>query len=102
MKSLLKPIYFILLLFLSILSCEKEDKTETEIAKINIDFTIERFDKAFAEAKPEDLPKLKETFPFMFPKKYDDSFWVATNEDTLQLELQNEVLKQFQDLKTET
>ena len=102
MKSLLKPIYFLLLTFLSILSCEKEDKTETEIAKINIDFTIERFDKAFAEAKPENLPKLKETFPFMFPKKYDDSFWVNQMVDTLQLEIQSEVLKKFKDLKTET
>ncbi|WP_055435078.1 gliding motility lipoprotein GldB [Lacinutrix algicola] len=102
MKSLLKPIYFLLLTFLSILSCEKEDKTETEIAKINIDFTIERFDKAFAEAKPENLPELKETFPFMFPQKYDDSFWANQMVDTLQLEIQSEVLKKFKDLKTET
>ncbi|WP_198520082.1 gliding motility lipoprotein GldB [Lacinutrix sp. Bg11-31] len=102
MKSLLKPIYFLLLSFLSILSCENKDKTEAEIAKINIDFTIERFDKAFAEANPDDLPNLKETFPFMFAKKYDDSFWMQQMQDTLQLELQSETIKKFEDLKTET
>lgn len=102
MKSLLKPIYFLLLSFLSIISCETEDKTEAEIAKINIDFTIERFDKAFAEANPDDLPNLKETFPFMFAKRYDDSFWMQQMQDTLQLELQSETIKKFEDLKTET
>ena len=102
MKSLLKPIYFLLLSVLTMLSCEKEDKTEAEISKINIDLTIERFDKAFAEANTNNLPKLKETFPFMFAKKYDDAFWLQQMQDTLQLELQSETLKKFEDLKTET
>jgi gliding motility-associated lipoprotein GldB len=102
MKSLLKPIYFILLSFLTILSCEKEDKTEAEIAKINIDFTIERFDKAFAKVSPENLPKLKQTFPFLFANQYDDSFWLNKAKDTLQQELQTETLKKFPALKKET
>lgn len=102
MKSLLKPIYFLLLSFLTILSCEEEDKTETKISKITIDFTVERFDKAFAEANSENLPKLKEVYPFLFSKKYDDSFWFNKLQDTLQQELQNETLKKFPNLKSET
>ncbi|WP_156112480.1 gliding motility lipoprotein GldB [Lacinutrix jangbogonensis] len=97
----MKPIYFLLLTFLSIFSCEKEDKTESEIAKISINLTVERFDKAFAEVTPKDLPKLKGTFPFMFAKQYDDSFWLDRQKDTLQIELQNETIKKYKDLKTE-
>ena len=101
MKHLLKPIYFIIISFLSILSCEKEDKTEAEISKINIEFTIERFDKAFAQATPEELPKLKKAYPFMFAKKYGDSFWLQQMKDTLQLELQSETIKKYKNLNTE-
>ncbi|APY01454.1 gliding motility lipoprotein GldB [Lacinutrix venerupis] len=102
MKSLLKPIYLLLILFLTIFSCKKDDKIETEISKINIDFSIERFDKAFAQAKEKDLTALKETFPFMFPKKYNDAFWVEKMKDTLQVELQNEAIKKFENLSKET
>jgi len=101
MKSLLKPIYFLLLAFISILSCKKEDKIEAEIKKIEIDYTIERFDKAFAEVNPKNLTKLKETFPFMFPVKYQDSFWLQKMKDTLQIELQTETLKKYEDLTTQ-
>lgn len=102
MKNLLKPIYFIILSFLSILSCKKEDKTEAEINKINMEVTIERFDRAFANAKPQDLKQLKLDFPFMFSKNYDDSFWIRQIKDTLQQEIQAEVFKKFSNLNKET
>ena len=43
----------------------------------------------------EDFLKLKEAYPFMFSEKFDDSFWLAKKEDTLQIELFNEVNKTF-------
>jgi len=102
MKSLLKPIYFLLLSSLTLFSCEKEDKIEAEISKISIDFTIERFDKAFAEVTPNTLPQLKQAYPFLFAKSYDDAFWLNKIKDTLQQELQNETIKKFENLKKET
>ena len=102
MKSLLKPIYFLLLSSLTLFSCEKEDKIEAEISKISIDFTVERFDKAFAEVTPNTLPQLKEAYPFLFVKSYDDAFWLNKLKDTLQQELQNETIKKFENLKKET
>ena len=102
MKSLLKPIYFLLLASLTLFSCEKEDKIEAEISKISIDFTIERFDKAFAEVTPNTLPQLKQAYPFLFAKSYDDAFWLNKIKDTLQQELQNETIKKFENLKKET
>jgi len=101
MKSLLKSIYFILLSFLSILSCEKEDKTEAIINKIEIEVTVERFDRAFANATPQDLKQLKTDFPFLFPKNYYDYFWVKQMKDTLQQEIQTEVFKKFPYLNKE-
>ena len=59
---------------------------------------IERFDLAFGEAKPTDLNKLKEAFPFMFSKKYVDSFWIAKMQDTFQIELNNEAKQVYPNL----
>ncbi len=87
-------IFYFLMAFV-IFSCEKESKEVAEIEKMEVDFVVERFDLAFADASVDELAKLKETFPFMFPKKYKDSFWIAQKQDTLQLELYEETRKQF-------
>ncbi|TVZ58791.1 gliding motility-associated lipoprotein GldB [Flavobacteriaceae bacterium MAR_2010_105] len=84
---------------LTVLGCKKDDAIEKEIAEIDINLTIERFDRAFAEARPEDLPKLKKTFPFLFPKRISDSVWISNLNDTLQQQLLTEVDKAFGDLK---
>ena len=88
----------LLLLVLTIaISCKKENQLEKEISNINIDISVERFDKLFAEFSINELPKLKKAYPFMFSKKYDDSYWIAKKEDTLQQQLYTEVVKEFQD-----
>ncbi|MFD2822075.1 gliding motility lipoprotein GldB [Lacinutrix iliipiscaria] len=83
----------ILFLFIAILcvSCKRESQIEKEISEIEMSVAIERFDLAFAHAKPTELPKLKAAFPFMFSKKYEDAFWIEKMKDTLQLELNKEV-----------
>ncbi|WP_458627692.1 gliding motility lipoprotein GldB [Winogradskyella sp. PC D3.3] len=92
-------IYFILLLGFMMFSCEEESKVEQEIAKIDVDFTVERFDRAFSEAIPSDLPKLKTVYPFLFSKHTPDSIWVNRMNDTLQHEISQEVNKVFGDFK---
>lgn len=82
-------------------SCKKESKLEADIAQIEVDFIIERFDKALGEAQPEDLPKIKEAYPFMFPDRYDDTFWIERLNDTLQQDLIRESNKVLRDLKNE-
>ena len=78
-----------------VISCKKERQLEQEIANINIDISVERFDKLFAESSINELPNLKKTYPFMFSKKYQDSFWVTRKADTLQQQLFAEVEKTF-------
>ncbi|RAJ14645.1 gliding motility lipoprotein GldB [Olleya aquimaris] len=98
----MRLVIFIVSLFFLMLSCQDDNTIQKEIAKININVDVERFDIAFAEAKPNDLPQLKSAFPFMFPEQYDDAFWIRKMNDTLQLQLNEETLKKFPDLKDET
>jgi gliding motility-associated lipoprotein GldB len=78
-------------------SCENDSKVEKEIAKIDIDVQVERFEKLFAEASPNDLPKLKAQYPFMFSRQYHDSIWIARMQDTLQQEMFSEIQKKYAD-----
>lgn len=84
-----------LLVVLLFLSCGNSDKVEREIEKIPMEVKISRFDKDFAAATPADLPKLKSKYPSFFPKQYPDSVWTKKLTDTLQNELENEVMKTF-------
>ena len=84
--------FFSLFLFVS---CNDESKVEKAIAEINIDISVERFDQFFGNAESGDLPKLKQAYPFMFPKTYKDSFWIAKMKDTLQQELTYETDKVY-------
>ncbi len=94
---------FVILMFslVIVFSCKQESKIESEIAQIDVDFIVERFDKAFGEAKPGDLPQLKSAYPFMFSDRYDDAFWITRMNDTLQQELTNESSKVFDELVDE-
>ncbi|MCR8668879.1 gliding motility lipoprotein GldB [Aestuariibaculum sp. M13] len=84
------------LIFLaSVISCQKEDKLESEIAKINVDAKVERFDQLFSKLTPSKLKDLKTAYPFMFNEKFTDSFWLDKASDSLQKVLFKEVDKTF-------
>jgi len=92
-------IYFLLILGLILTSCNEDSKLESEIAKINVDFTLERFDNAELEAAPNELKNLKLGYPFLFSGKTPDSVWVNRLQDTLQNEILKEVQTVLPDLK---
>ncbi|MDO6596184.1 gliding motility lipoprotein GldB [Oceanihabitans sp. 2_MG-2023] len=94
----MKNIFLFLFITVLCVSCKKDSDLEKEISNIEISVAIERFDLAFAHAKPNQLNALKETFPFMFSNKYEDSFWIAKMQDTLQVELNEEVEKKYPNL----
>lgn len=91
----MKNLLLFLLLTVIVYSCKKNNQLETDIAQINVDVEVERFDQFFAQTNAETLPKLKKAYPFMFSKKYKDSFWLAKINDTLQQMLSSEVNKTF-------
>lgn len=90
--------YFIVFLVSSLLlaSCENDSK-KRDIENIPMTVEVKRFDKIFAEASPENIPELKQEFPYLFPPQFHDSIWVQKMQDTLQLELEQEVFKVYPD-----
>ena len=56
---------------------------------------IIRFDKEFAKATPSNLKDLKAKYPIFFPAQFHDSIWLQKMEDTLQGQLNEEVIKRF-------
>nr|WP_321225309.1 gliding motility lipoprotein GldB [uncultured Psychroserpens sp.] len=98
----MKKITLFILVLLAFFNCKNDNALEEEIAKIDVDFTVERFDRAFAEATPNDLSNLKSTYPFLFSSRIPDSLWVERMTDSFQVILNNETHKQFGDFKTVT
>ncbi|WP_299777223.1 gliding motility lipoprotein GldB [uncultured Formosa sp.] len=91
----MKYLSFFLFIIVTVVSCKNETKVSDEISKIDMPVHIERFDKEFAAATPEDLVGLKANYPFMFSKSYPDAFWMDKIQDTIQQDLSAAVLKTF-------
>ena len=100
----MKNLTFLLLLLLSVWSCEDKSRVEKEIENISVNLMVDRFDQVFASASPADLTNLQKRYPFMFPDRYPDSYWVNKMQDTLQNELSLEVsntFENFEDIESE-
>jgi gliding motility-associated lipoprotein GldB len=95
----MKKTTLLLFLLIGILSCKNDENQEQEIHKIPLELKVERFDQLFGQATADNLPKLQKDYPFMFSKKYSDSFWLAKTKDTLQIKLLQEVAKVFPDIQ---
>ncbi|MEN8799658.1 MAG: gliding motility lipoprotein GldB [Flavobacteriaceae bacterium] len=96
-KIKISGLYF-LIAILALTGCRQADRAEDKIAAIELDLKLTRFDREFADAAPEDLPGLKEKYPFLFPSQYPDSLWIRKMQDTLQIELMEEVGRAFPNL----
>lgn len=95
-----RKLFFILTLVL-VFSCDNKSRVEKEIEQVDVNFEIIRFDKRFAEVTEEGLPELKAEYPFLFPERFHDSTWIGRINDTIQQELNTEVLKAFPDFSSE-
>ena len=60
----------IFLLFLVVMACKKESKIQNDVAEIDVDFYVERFEKVFNESKPNDLPKTQRDVSFFLSKAF--------------------------------
>ena len=94
-KFSMKSIFLFLLVVMIATSCKKDKTLEHEIAKINTDVQIERFDKLFSKVTSNKLVDIKRAYPFMFSEKYPDSFWLAKAKDTLQINYLMKLIKCF-------
>ena len=92
-------IFLLVMMFIS--GCKDDSGVQDEIAKIEVDLDVRRFDREFAQANPNDIPALKRRYPYLFPAQYADSVWEAKLKDTLQLALRQEINSAFPDFEEE-
>ncbi len=72
-------------------------QNETEIESMPIEIEFDRFDLKFYNQEAEVIPELKQNYPYLFPKQFSDSVWIARQKDSLQLILQEAVSEVFDD-----
>ena len=85
-------------IFLFLLACESDTNNENEIKMLPIEIKLDRFDLKFYNKEADDIPKLKKEYPYLFPKQFSDSIWVARQKDSLQLILQEAVQDVYKDI----
>lgn len=91
---------YLLLIFISclaFLACDEESQLQKDIAKIETNVVIERFDKLFADANTETIKGLRKKYPFILNENISDSLWLETSKDSLQQALAHETAKAFKD-----
>ncbi|WP_299156618.1 gliding motility lipoprotein GldB [uncultured Christiangramia sp.] len=91
---MLKKILFFITI-ISVFSCNNQSETEEKIDRIDVDLKVIRFEQEFASTKPQQLPELKQKYPFLFPEQFPDSVWIDKLSDTLQLEINQAVEDEF-------
>jgi gliding motility-associated lipoprotein GldB len=82
-------------------SCTKTNKLDVDVSKIDAKVSIKRFEQVFYGSKPEELPKIKAEFPYLFPHNID-SVWVNKMQDKDEQELFAEIQRIYPNLDTET
>jgi gliding motility-associated lipoprotein GldB len=98
----MKKYAVILFLVLVLVSCDKKSKVEKAVEEIPVTLKVDRFDQAFFEATPKDLPNLKAEYPFFFPEGYDDKVWIEKMQNKDWKDLYAEVQKKYPDFNKQT
>lgn len=97
----LSRILFFSLVAVILYSCDENKSTPKEIEEIPVQLKLYRFDERLAAATTDSLPQLMQEFPYLFPKQYPIEFWENKLQDTIQIELNEEVAKAFPDFDDE-
>ena len=77
----MSSIRWILLVFVLFVACKKEAKVSPEIAEIQIEIDVDRFEEKFYKTNFSNLELVKREYPFMFPKSIHDSIWAQKIEN---------------------
>ena len=77
------------LFIILVISCKKS------IDNSNNRISIERFENLFYNSTATDLNELKKVYPYFFPDSYAEKVWTDRIEDSIQLEIFNEIQKEY-------
>ncbi len=100
MKSTQQIVFLFLLFSLLFFSCQKNHK-KVDVSGIVIETRLSRFDLEFYESNDEDLPYIKDRYPYLFPIGTPDSVWIRQKHDSLSRVLLSDVKKTFGDFAKE-
>lgn len=78
-------------------SCSDKNETNIDLSKINVDFSVKRYDIDFYTASKETLPRVKNQYPYLFPEAFIDSLALLKINDSLEQELFTETQKVYKD-----
>lgn len=88
-------------IFLLLFSCDKKSKVEKAVEEIPVEIKLHRFEQAFFDAKPTDLPKVKAEYPEFFPEGTPDQVWIDKMQHPQWRELYQEVEKRYKNFDNE-
>ena len=77
-------VFFVLF---SIISCVDKTSSKIDVSKVDVNFTLNRYDVDFYNSNKKTLPKLKNKYPYLFPKTFRDSIALAKINDKEEQEL---------------
>ncbi|SDR67388.1 protein involved in gliding motility GldB [Polaribacter sp. KT25b] len=94
--------FFTLLMVLCLFfSCSDKNSNQIDVSKINVDFSVNRYDVDFYNTTNESLPKLKQKYPYLFPQEFTDSIVFAKINNKDEQELFAETQKIYKNLSSE-
>lgn len=93
--------FTVLIVLCVFFSCSDKNQSKIDVSKINVDFSIKRYDVDFYNATKQTLPTVKLKYPYLFPEVFTDSLSLAKINDPDEQELFAETQKIYQDFSGE-
>lgn len=94
-SNLMKKFLCFLCVTMLVVSCKKNDKIVKDAEEIPLTIEVDRYDKAFFESKPQDLPMLKAKYPDFFPPGIDEKYLAEKMVHPMWRQLYQEVEKRY-------
>lgn len=92
LPNYIKNIFFFSSVIFLVFACKKETQNKLIV-------NVDRFDKKFQLSDSLELEELKQNYPYFFPANYPDEVWTNRKQDSIQIEIFNEVENIFGDSK---
>ena len=90
-------IFAVLMVLPLFFSCSDKNASKIDVSKVNVDFSLKRYDVDFYNTTKETLPKVKYKYPYLFPSEFTDSISLAKIYDKGEQELFAETQKIYKD-----
>lgn len=88
----------VFLILLTITSCSSDNKGFVDVSGIDVEFLVNRYEIDFYKSNKENLPLLKNKYPYLFPRSFSDSLAMSKMSNKEEFDLFNETQKIYSDI----